>query len=136
MNRPPRYLLDTSIIIWVLRERQEIIAIVERLHKEGEVYSSYICLAELFEGVRRVSNQTAAEQQLLELFATFEALYGLDIPIAKQFGQIRAGLKASGKTIEDLDILIASTCLAYDLTLVTGNPKHFSRIPNLKVLAV
>ncbi|MDQ2810105.1 MAG: type II toxin-antitoxin system VapC family toxin [Chloroflexota bacterium] len=36
--------------------------------------------------------------------------------------------------IGDADTLIAATALHHDLTLVTGNRRHFSRIPNLTLL--
>jgi len=36
-------------------------------------------------------------------------------------------------TVGELDILIASFCLANDYTLVTNNTKHFSNISNLKI---
>jgi predicted nucleic acid-binding protein len=32
-----------------------------------------------------------------------------------------------------LDLLIAATALAYDLTLLTRNRRHFQRIPDLKL---
>jgi len=38
-----------------------------------------------------------------------------------------------GMLIDDADILVASTALAYDAILVTANEKHFSRIENIKI---
>jgi predicted nucleic acid-binding protein len=35
--------------------------------------------------------------------------------------------------VADLDLLIAATALAYDLTLLTFNRRHFQRIPNLRL---
>jgi tRNA(fMet)-specific endonuclease VapC len=51
----------------------------------------------------------------------------------KRFGQIRGQLRQTGQLISDFDILIAATALHYDLTLLTHNTRHFSRIPTLKL---
>jgi len=53
--------------------------------------------------------------------------------ILKRFAQLRGQLRQSGNIIGDFDILIAATALHYDLTLLTQNRRHFSRIPDLKL---
>ncbi len=44
---------------------------------------------------------------------------------------IYGSLHKRGALIEDADILIAATALVHGLKLVTENPSHFSRIPDL-----
>ena len=51
-------------------------------------------------------------------------------------GQIQAALASAGTAIEDMDVLIAATTISANATLVTGNAKHFSRIPNVNVISV
>ena len=46
---------------------------------------------------------------------------------------MRAFLRRQGQLIPDLDLLIAATALAHDLTLVTRNRRHFSRILSLRL---
>lgn len=41
--------------------------------------------------------------------------------------------RAGGRPREDIDLIIASTALVHDLTLVTGNAKHFEWIDGLKI---
>jgi predicted nucleic acid-binding protein len=41
--------------------------------------------------------------------------------------------RAAGRPREDVDLIIASTVLIHDLTLVTANTKHFDWIPGLKL---
>jgi len=53
--------------------------------------------------------------------------------ICRIFGKQRAKLKKEGKQVGDLDPLIASTCLHYDLTILTNNLKHFGLIENLGI---
>lgn len=129
-----RYFLETSVIISYLRGRNETIKEVENL--EGELTSSFICLAELYEGIFRVKEKGETEEAVLNFFNGLGEIYALDHEVAEKFGQIRAELKLKGKIIEDLDILVAATCLAYNLILVTYNPKHFKRVKNLQVLGL
>ena len=127
------YLLDTSIIINYLQGKNNAVKLLNNI--EGELSSSYVCLAELYEGVYRVQNKLEIEKTVTDFFKSLSALYSVDEKVAKQFGEIRANLKSRGTVIEDIDIFIAVTCLVNDLTLITQNVKHFSRIKNLKILS-
>lgn len=49
------------------------------------------------------------------------------------FGSIKAHVQKIGKTSDDMDLLIAATAIANEMTLVTHNTKHFEHIPNLKL---
>ncbi len=129
-----KHFLDTSVIVAYLRGKKEAISILEEL--EGDLTSSFVCLAELYEGVFRVKDQKKVEQGVLDFFAGLSEVYGLDQSIAQLFGKVRAQLKKQGQVIEDLDIFLAATCLAYDLVLVTSNPKHFSKIKGLTIRSV
>jgi tRNA(fMet)-specific endonuclease VapC len=48
-------------------------------------------------------------------------------------GDLLAILDRRGEAISLPDALIAATALEAGLTMVTGNTRHFQRIPNLKV---
>ena len=123
------YFLDTSVIIDYLHGKKETVLLVDSLGEN--ISSSYICLAELFEGVYRVTKQKEATVLLMNLFSKFDTIFTIDKNVAEEFGKLRAELKINGTIIEDIDIFIAATCLAYDLILVTANTKHFSRIKKL-----
>ena len=125
------YFLDTSVIVDCIKGKQSAIDLVESL--DGELYSSYICLAELYEGVLRSQQPKEKETGLKTFFKSLSSIFGIDENIANKFGEVRAWLKQKGEVIEDFDIINAATCLVYDLTLVTYNQKHFSRIPHLKL---
>lgn len=126
------YLLDTSVVIKYLKGTPEVVELIDGL--EGEVFSSYLVLAELYEGIFRSKNEV--EQKILEYFSTFDKVFGLDEVVSKKFGKIRAELKQKGFIIEDIDIFIAATCLSYNLELVTLNKKHFERVKGLRILTV
>lgn len=123
------YLLDTSVIIDYLRGKQET---VERVHAlDGRFTSSIVCLAELYEGVYRVHNPQQVKETVENFFSSLSQVYSLSLEIAEVFGKLRAELKQRGEGLEDLDLLIAATCLSEHIPLVTQNTKHFSRVPHL-----
>lgn len=125
------YFLDTSIIIDYHKNKKEITELIDNI--EGGLTSSYICLAELYEGIYRVKNSQEQEKAILNFFESLDEIFGLNQDIAKKFGELRAQLKSKGNIIEDMDLLIAATCLANSQILITHNQKHFSRIPDLKI---
>lgn len=40
-----------------------------------------------------------------------------------------------GLRLADNDLIIASTALYFEMTLVTGNARHFSLVPGLELLS-
>lgn len=41
-------------------------------------------------------------------------------------------LEARGEPLADADLRIAAVCRASDRTLISGNEKHFTRVPGLR----
>ena len=123
------YLIDSDILINYLKNRKEAVVILNKMGDE-EVGTSVICIAEVLEGLsdrRRV--------EFMEFLKTIR-IYDVDLRIVGLFAVIRKGLRQVGKLIDNMDIMIAATCMAYDLILVTGNKKHFERIKGLEILKI
>ena len=126
------YFVETSVIIDYLKNKQHAVQLIDSLH--GDVTSSYICLAELYEGIfRMTSNKELQEKAVNRFFNSLDEIYGINFEVAQKFGQLRAQLKSKGKIIEDFDLLIATICIVYNLTLITYNEKHFSRLDQLNI---
>ncbi|HSW97466.1 MAG TPA: type II toxin-antitoxin system VapC family toxin [Candidatus Saccharimonadales bacterium] len=125
------YLIETSVIIDYLKGKEQATSVVDSL--EGELTSSYICLAELYEGIYRVTNKAVLEKAVQTYFSSLTTIYGVDALVAKTFGKLRAELKKKGMIIEDLDLFLAATAVAYDLEIVTFNKKHFAHVEALKI---
>lgn len=128
------YLLDTSILIELLRVKPEAKDFVDS-HDEETILTSSICEAEIYEGVYRekqenISLKKEVFRKLLEKFS--ETVY-FDSEQAEIAGKIRAELSKKGSLIGDLDVLIAAAAMAKNAILVTKNPKHFQKIPGLQV---
>jgi len=45
----------------------------------------------------------------------------------------KARLRKKGTPIEDFDLLIGSTAVSYELTVVTNNTSHFDRIEGIEL---
>jgi predicted nucleic acid-binding protein len=56
-----------------------------------------------------------------------------DVAAARVFGEIQARLSVRGQTLADADLQIAATAILHGLEVVTGNLRHFARIPGIRV---
>jgi tRNA(fMet)-specific endonuclease VapC len=126
------YLLHTDTVSSVLLPSPHL-GVLRRLAQERqeEVFTSAITVGELIFG--------AARRRLAELDRKIEALLAtlpvisFDAAAAYKYGLLRADLERAGRRLDDPDLRIASVALAHDLVLVTGNVRHFSRVPELQL---
>lgn len=63
-------------------------------------------------------------------------MLGIDEAVARAWGDEDARLTLAGQKIGDLDLFIAATALAHNLTLCSQNRKHFEQVPGLKVVSL
>lgn len=129
------YLLDTSILIELLRNNSEAKDFLAT-HQEDTFITSAVCEAEVYEGVYREKSENISIKAKIfeELLTKFFEVVFFDSVQAEITGKIRADLSKSGHLIGDLDILIASSAIANQAILLTKNPKHFSRIKDLRLM--
>lgn len=125
------HLLDTNICSAYVKQPG-------RMHHRIVQYSggiaiSSLVLAELYAwAFRRPDPQKLLEPINEDLLADVTVL-DFDTACARQFGQLRAYQLETGILVHPVDLMIASTALIHDLTLVTHNVKHFNLIPGLRV---
>jgi tRNA(fMet)-specific endonuclease VapC len=67
---------------------------------------------------------------LAPLFSFGEVFFS---SLLERAAELYAELRARGQLIEDADLLIAAVALVHDMTLVTHNTAHFTRITGLQV---
>lgn len=125
------YLIDTDWIVEYLKGRDPAAQLLDMLAPET-LAISLITYGEIYEGIYYSRDPKRSEQGFLQFLRGIDVL-SLNKPIMKKFAHIRGQLRRSGQMINDPDLLIAATALHYDLTLITHNRKHFSRIPTLKL---
>jgi tRNA(fMet)-specific endonuclease VapC len=125
------YILDSDWLINALAGRRRAIAPLELLSSQ-RIGVSVITLAEVFQQAFESSNPEAYLDNFRGFIAPFRIIPVTE-PIAVRFAEIRALLTRRGELISDFDMLIGATALHYNLTLLTFNLRHFSRIPDLKL---
>ena len=72
-------------------------------------------------------------KNLEEILLPTVSVLDFDIRAAYIAGNIRAYLEKAGMLIAWADIQIAAIAMTHDMTLISGNSKHFSRVSGLKV---
>jgi tRNA(fMet)-specific endonuclease VapC len=124
-----KYLLDTNIVVYVLK-RRPLIAL-ERFNREhGRMAVSSITLAELAHGAEK-SSDPARNLRVVEDFISRLAVLPYGDKAAWHYGSIRAGLEKTGMTIGVNDLHIAAHARSEGLALVTNNLREFERVPGL-----
>ncbi|HSJ26476.1 MAG TPA: type II toxin-antitoxin system VapC family toxin [Longimicrobiales bacterium] len=123
-----RYLLDTNVVVALLRGPAEDLNRRLRQHEPAEVGVSSISMHELYYGACR-SERT--EHNLALVDGMLLQVVDFDSDDARESGAIRADLAARGTPIGPYDILIAGQARGRGLTLVTANTAEFQRVPDL-----
>lgn len=73
------------------------------------------------------------EEKLFTRFLSGIVVLGITDEICQTFGKLRAEQRKVGVIIDNFDLLIASTALVHDLTILTDNVKHFKKIKGIKI---
>lgn len=125
------YLVDTDVVVSYLNGRPDAIALLRRLLPDGLALSA-ISYGELYEGIvygRDPERQRTGFRRFLHAVRVLN----VNQRVARHFGHVRGALRQQGYLLPAPDLLIGATALAYDLTLVTHNLRHFQRIPGLRI---
>lgn len=124
-----KYAIDSDILIYYLKNHPKV---VERFVDTNldELSTTIINYTELlfgaYKSAKSVENLTAIRHFLDSL-----NIVQFDKQAAEIFAHTKAQLQKEGNIIADMDLLIASICLASNLTLVTNNTRHFEKIVDL-----
>lgn len=125
------YLIDTNIIIYRLKNLGNVNANFLK-NKDKHMSLSVIFYGELVFGAKK-SKAVEKNMETVNAIKSIFPLLEITSEIMNIFGEIKAYTQKIGKTIDDMDLLIAATAITNNFTLVTHNTKHFKNIPNLKV---
>lgn len=128
------YLFDTDAISEALRSRPPP-AYVDWLRgvPREEQFTSAVTVGELYKGAFRSEARDRHLRNIDERVLPAVTVLPYDVPVARTFGELRAGLEERSDVLPDADVQIAATALAHDLVLVTGNLRHFRRFRGLDI---
>ena len=125
------YLIDTDIIIYSIKGNLK----VQQRFREKEAIPkaiSIITYGELLYGAKK-STQPEKNAAIVYRLAQIFPIVGITRSVIEAFAEIKRSLEIRGERLSDLDLLIASTALSLNYTLVTNNTQHFQRIKGLKL---
>lgn len=122
--------LDTDTCVAILRGNQGVIE--RRAASEDEVVTTWITAAEFHHGAAK----SVAREKNLALVRSFLgtlSILGLDDASAQILGEAKALLERQGQRPADVDLIIGAIAASKQATVVTGNLRHYQRIPGVTV---
>ena len=124
-----KYLLDTNIAIYVLKNKPASAAIAFN-REAGRLALSSISLAELLHGCEK-SEFPQRNLARVEDFCSRLVVLSYDARAAAHYGNIRANLERKGTPIRVNDLHIAAHARSEGLVLVSNNLGEFERVDGL-----
>jgi tRNA(fMet)-specific endonuclease VapC len=127
------YCFDTDVLSAVMR-RDPPMHLVRRLAATppDEQATTAVTLGELLYGAAKRGSRSLAAR-VRDLVTGALVVLPFDEPAAEVYGALRASLEAAGTRLAEPDLRIASIALAREVILVTGNVRHFKRVPGLEI---
>src|SRR3989344_1220397 len=113
------YLIDTDIIIWVLRGNKKYEELLQNLKDKDTLSISTVTIAEIYENI--FPSEIVKTENVLNELQTWD----VTPEIAKQAGLYWQEFIKQLKNLSLIDCFIASTASINNLTLVSLNTKHF-----------
>jgi len=128
------FIFDTDIYTNVIRKIPSE-TLINRLKKvpRRDQFTTTITIGEVYYGLMKASNKTKSLKLFEDVLLPRATILPFDFSAAKKYGEIRSFLEKQGTPLAHADLQIASIALSMNMTLITGNLKHFQRVPKLTV---
>lgn len=127
------YLLDTNVVIAILRNRPARVR--ERLRQavaeKAAITVSSVVLFELGYGVARSAQREENARRLRVFLSADIGVVPFEESDTSIAGDLRAALESNGTAIGPYDLLVAAQALRTGATLATANVDEFARVPGL-----
>ncbi len=126
----PRYMLDTNMCIYLMKNQPEQVARRFAQCYVGDVVMSAITFAELEYGVVVCAKPSRERRNLASLIELIEVV-PFTAAAASAYGPIREATRERNK--DQLDKLIAAHAVALGVPVVTNNIQDFAAYPGVTV---
>ena len=124
-----KYLLDTNIVIYVIKRRPiEVLGLFNE--HAGRMAMSAITLSELYHGAEK-SAKVSQNLEVIEEFSSLLEVLPYSAKASAHYGSIRSALEKAGQSIGVNDLHIAAHARSEGLAVVTNNVSEFARVPGL-----
>ena len=127
------YCFDTDVLSATLWRRPpiELVRALAQVAPEHQ-FTTSITVGELLYGARK-RGSLRLTHQIREVVLAALTVLPFDETTARAYAEVRTDLEQAGQRLDEPDLRIAAIALSRDLTLVTGNVRHFERVPGLTV---
>jgi tRNA(fMet)-specific endonuclease VapC len=127
------YCFDTDVLSAIMRPDPPL-DLIRRLSAVplDLQFTTAITVGELLYGAARRRSVVLADR-IARLIEGSLGILPFDADAAGVYGSLRASLEKEGRRLDEPDLRIASIVLARDMTLVSGNVRHFARVPDLQL---
>ena len=130
--------LDTTFLVDLLREQRRdrfgpASVYLETLPEDEVLAVSVHVVCGLMAGAHAAGARPGELDHLSRLCEALVVRYP-DERFASNYGRLLARLRSSGKSIDAMDLLIATAAVIDDAPLVTRNTRHFSKVPGLALI--
>ena len=128
------YLFDTDALSQILKKNPPVSFIRKLASIDPELqFTTTITVGELVYGAYKSDRPEYFIEKLEKLVWPNIQILSFDEGSAKVYGKLRADMERKGTSLMEPDLRIASIALYYRLVLITGNIRHFSKVPGLIV---
>lgn len=125
-----RYLLDTSICVFCLRNKFDIQKKILEVGAQNCCVSE-ITVAELKYGAECSLNRDYNLNLCCELLSKLNVIpFSVAIDL---YSSEKARLRRNGTPVEDFDLVIGCTSIVGDMVMVTDNTRHFKNIQDIRL---
>ena len=127
--------IDTTVLLDHSRGLEKAHTVVTRIRALGGIATTEFNAYEVLSGVYNRPREEARIRAIrFDGFLQRLTVLPFGRAAAHRAAKIYCEMAEKGHTVDDMDLLIAATCLTANVdTIVTRNRKHFERIPGLKV---
>ena len=128
------YLFDTDCLSNILKKAPSPLLIkkLESLPK-GLQFTTSINVSEIYFGAYRSRNQEKILKAYEDKVFPNVNILPFDTDSGKIYGRLKALLEKMGLSKSEPDLRIAAVAIQHNMTLITGNKRHFMNIPGLNI---
>lgn len=128
------YLFDTDALSQIIKKNPPMPFIRKLASIEpGQQFTTSITVGDLVYGAHKSGRPEYFIEKLEKLVWPNIHILPFDEGAANIYGKLRADLEKKGSPLTEPDLRIASIAIQYGLIVITGNLKHFSKVPGLGV---
>jgi tRNA(fMet)-specific endonuclease VapC len=128
------YLFDTDSISQIIKS-QPYLFFIKKLASVSpeEQFTTTITVGELVYGAYKSSRPSYFLDKLDRMVWPNINILPFDEGAARIYGKVRAEMEKKGLILAEPDMRISAIALQHNLTVITGNTRHFSKVKGLIV---